>query len=60
MITLEYLLNFNIHNKPEFVERCIFNPLFESYNHIKKKKGIEKSEEPPITKEIYNLSFSVV
>ena len=54
MITLEYLLNFNIHNKPEFVERCIFNPLFESYNHIKKKKGIENSEEPPITKEIYN------
>ena len=53
MITLEYLLNFNIHNKPEFVERCIFNPLFESYNHIKKKKGIENSEEPPITKEIY-------
>ena len=53
MITLEYLLNFNIHNKPEFIERCIFNPLFESYNHIKKKKGIENSEEPPITKEIY-------
>lgn len=53
MITLEYLSNFYIDNKPEFIERFIFNPLFESYNHIKKKEGIENSEEPPITKEIY-------
>ena len=53
MITLEYLSNFNIDNKPEFIERFIFKPLFESYNHIKKKEGIENSEEPPITKEIY-------
>ncbi len=53
MITLEYLSNFDIDNKPEFIERFIFNPLFESYNHIKKKEGIENSEEPPITKEIY-------
>lgn len=53
MITLEYLSNFDIDNKPAFIERFIFNPLFESYNHIKKKKGIENGEEPPITKEIY-------
>ena len=53
MITLEYLSNFDIDNKPAFIERFIFNPLFESYNHIKKKEGIENSEEPPITKEIY-------
>ena len=53
MITLVYLSNFDIDNKPEFIERFIFNPLFESYNHIKKKEGIENSEEPPITKEIY-------
>ncbi len=53
MIPLVYLSNFDIDNKPEFIERFIFNPLFESYNHIKKKEGIENSEEPPITKEIY-------
>lgn len=53
MITLVYLSNFDIDNKPEFIERFIFNPLFESYNHIKKKEGIENSEEPPITKETY-------
>lgn len=53
MIILKYLLNFDIHNKPEFIEKFIFNPLFGSYNHIKKKEGIENSEEPPITKEIY-------
>jgi hypothetical protein len=53
MITLEYLSNFDIHNKPEFIERFIFNPLFESYNHIKKEEGIEHSEENPITKEIF-------
>lgn len=55
MITLEYLSNFDIHNKPEFIERFIFNPLFESYNHIKKAEGIKNSEETPITKEIYKF-----
>jgi hypothetical protein len=53
MIPREYFLNFNIKNKAEFIERCIFNPLFESYNHIKKKQEFKNSEEPPITKEIY-------
>ena len=55
MISLEYLLNFNIHKKPEFIEKFIFNPLFESYNHIKKTEGIKNSEEPPITKEMYTF-----
>lgn len=55
MISLEYLLNFNIHKKPEFIEKFIFNPLFESYNHIKKAEGIKNSEETSITKEIYKF-----
>ena len=55
MITLEYFLNFNIDNKPDFIEKFIFNPLFESYYHIKKTEGIKNSEEPPITKEIYKF-----
>lgn len=55
MISLEYISNFNIHKKPEFIEKFIFNPLFESYNHIKKAEGIKISGETPITKEIYKF-----
>lgn len=53
MIAIEYFSNFNIDKKPDFIERFIFNPLFESCDCIKRKKRIKTMQEPPITKEIY-------
>lgn len=53
MIPLEYFLNFNIDNKPEFIKRFIFNPLFEAYNHLKLIEVIKNSNEIKINREIY-------
>lgn len=53
MVNLEYLLNFNVDNKPDFIKRCIFNPLFEAYNHLKLREAIKNSDEVKINREIY-------
>ncbi len=53
MIPLEYFLNFNIKNKPEFIKRFIFTPLFEAYNHLKLIEVIKNSNEIKINRETY-------
>lgn len=53
MITLEYLSNFNVDNKPELIKKCIFNPLFEAYNHLKLIEVIKNSDEVKINREMY-------
>lgn len=53
MVNLEYFSNFNVDNKPEFINRFIFNPLFEAYNHLKLIEVIKNSDEVKINREMY-------
>lgn len=53
MVNLEYFLNFNVDNKPEFIKKFIFNPLFEAYNHLKLIEVIKNSNEVKINREMY-------
>ena len=53
MINLEYFLNFNVDNKPEFIKKFIFNPLFEAYDHLKLIEVIKNSNEVKINREMY-------
>ncbi len=53
MIPLEYFSNFNVDNKPEFIKRFIFDPLFEAYNHLKLIEVIKSGDEVKINREIY-------
>ena len=53
MVNLEYLSNFNVENKPEFIKRFILNPLFEAYDHIKLIEVIKNSDEVKINREMY-------
>lgn len=53
MVNLEYLLNFNFDNKPDFIKRFIFNPLFEAYNHLKLIEVIKNSDEVKINRKMY-------